>query len=183
MQHETSQHFPRSSEEIFELARMLSAEFPKSREVLIGIYELLMNAVEHGTLGLEKQNKTDLLRNGLFHKEITKRLALPENKNKYIEVECAHDDCFVHLCIRDMGNGFDWHQHIPTSPSQHEPHGRGLLLAQACGFDAVTFNDEGNAVTCYARCTDADIVSECHYTQHSIACEAIRCSKCPSSVL
>lgn len=175
-------YYFRDSAEIFELARYLAEQFPHSQDVMIGIYELLLNAVEHGNLRMDRRQKADLLRKGLFGKELERCMQLPENKNKYIEVEWGQDDCFTHLSIRDQGEGFDWRQCMHGSADSRSIHGRGLLIAQACGFHNVHFNTEGNSVTCFARHPLPVTPPSCNYPANAPACDRIGCSRRPSMV-
>lgn len=118
-----------------------------------GIYELLLNAVEHGHLGINSEEKTKLLRRGDFGNELTCRMALPEYREKYVEVTFTENHFFLTLCISDHGNGFDWKARLNATANHLTPYGRGLLIAQNCGFDRIVFNAQGNSVTCLSKNT------------------------------
>lgn len=118
---------------------------------MTGIYELLLNAVEHGNLKIDKSQKTELLRQGHFNLEIARRLLLPENEKKYVEIEVVENDFFCALTITDQGNGFDWRAHSQLMPDATAAHGRGLLIAKRCGFDHISFNEKGNSVSCLVK--------------------------------
>ncbi len=172
-----ARYYFRNAEEIYDLARYLAEELPNSHAVMIGIYELLLNAVEHGNLGMDREAKSALLRQGTFGKEINKRLSLPENKIKYVEVEWEKDECFTRLSIRDQGKGFDWRQQMTPETPNRSIHGRGLLIAEQCGFDAVTFNEHGNAATCFTYDPATISPNRCDYNANAPACDKIQCPK------
>ena len=52
---------------------------PDPEAVIIGLTELLVNAVEHGNLGITYEDKTALNAAGTWDTEVRRRLALPEN--------------------------------------------------------------------------------------------------------
>ncbi|MBI1274835.1 hypothetical protein GC177_02555 [bacterium] len=177
-----ARYYIKDAEEIFPLARHIAKDLPNSLDVMIGIYELLLNAVEHGNLGMDRDTKSTLLRNGSFGKELNQRLALPENKEKYIEIKCERDGCFIRLSIRDQGKGFDWHQRMNIPTDHRSLHGRGLLIAKQCGFDAIAFNELGNAVTCFASNKTEPAPNACNYAANAPACEKIQCARRPSLI-
>ena len=53
---------------------------------MIGLVELMINAIEHGNLGITYEEKTDLLDSNLWSVEVNRRIRLEENKNKYAVV-------------------------------------------------------------------------------------------------
>lgn len=146
-----TRHRFRHPEEIYQLARQFACYFPQSQDIAVGIYELLLNAVEHGNLGMDRSLKDALLRHGRFAHEICRLMELPEHRDKYVEVEYVESSYFQSLCIGDEGQGFDWRMHMRSLPQAHSLSGRGLLIAKSCGFDCLAFNAQGNRVTCLTK--------------------------------
>lgn len=137
----------RELDEIFDLAQKLAEQFA-SQDVMTGIYELLLNAVEHGNLGIGFAAKSKLLREGVWHEEVQRRMRLPENAEKEVHIAVTQTPAQVRLIIADEGEGFDWKYHLSQCMRRERPHGRGLLVAMHAGFDSLSFNPKGSAVTC-----------------------------------
>ena len=64
------------------LATFLANFYPQSERVVHGLSELLLNAVEHGNLGISYAEKSQLMLKNTWQPEIQHRLSLPENKIK-----------------------------------------------------------------------------------------------------
>lgn len=88
--------------------------------IRMGIYELLVNAVEHG-------NKFD------------------PNKKAFISLEIT--DKYIFTKIRDMGEGFDWKTSLSKEydPLSGYERGRGIAMTKI-GMDYVGYNQKGNEV-------------------------------------
>jgi len=135
-------------QEIFDLSQSLAHYFPEPEQVMTGIYELLLNAVEHGNLGIGCAAKTQLIKDGKWEAEIMHRLSLPHYAAKHVEITLRHDDKECRLTICDQGEGFAWREYLAREANPRDLHGRGLLIAFNAGFDHIAFNEAGNIVTC-----------------------------------
>ncbi|MDR3449181.1 MAG: ATP-binding protein [Alphaproteobacteria bacterium] len=133
------------------LSLTLAHYFPRPEQFAPGIYELLLNAVEHGNLGISLDEKSDLLRRNLWHEEIKRRQASPEFSSRQVEVVLEKDPEQCVLTIADQGKGFPWRDYIGRLVEGKRPNGRGLWIALNSKFDRVMFNQAGNKVTCIAR--------------------------------
>lgn len=133
------------------LSQTLAHYFPKPEQFVTGIYELLLNAVEHGNLGIGFEAKTQLIRQGTWKDEVSRRMTLPEYAQKEVEIKLTYDDEECRLTITDQGNGFPWKQYLGHPPSARLPNGRGLWIAFNSQFDSITFNPTGNEVTCVVQ--------------------------------
>lgn len=122
-------------------------------ELSYGFSELLINAIEHGNLGISYDGKTELLKSGesAWRDEVARRMALPENQGKYIDVYyMRHDDC-VEVTIRDMGKGFNHEPFLEIDPYRStDNHGRGIAMANVI-FDKLIYSNNGNTVTCVIK--------------------------------
>jgi len=141
----------RNLSEILIVSQQLSEYFTEPDEVAIGIYELLINAVEHGNLGIGYDQKSELIRQGIWESEINRRMNLAENADKEVDVSLVRgrQECALTIC--DQGKGFNWQHYLNMAPQLDRLHGRGLLIASHCKFDSLVFNAAGNVVTCMAR--------------------------------
>lgn len=98
----------------------------------MGMHEILINAIEHGTLGITYDEKTDLLNDGVWHKEVARRLALPENAAKSVRVEVVREPDRMTVRVADCGPGFDYESYLDFDETRvFDNHGRGIALTRA----------------------------------------------------
>jgi CheY-like chemotaxis protein len=141
-------HF-RTLDQIKSVAHTVAGLCPDPARVIFGLHELMLNAVEHGNLGITYAEKTALVRTGVWQWEVERRLALPEHRDKHavLEFESRKDD--VMIVIRDQGAGFHWLDYLEISPHRAaDPHGRGVAMARAISFSSLEFRGSGNEVAC-----------------------------------
>ena len=130
-----------------ELAPQLAQLFPQPNRAIGGIAALLLNAVEHGLLGIGFKNKGGLLASGNWRAEIEHRESLPENLTRTVKVTIEKKPDRTRLTIADPGGGFDWRSFIDFSHERATArHGRGIAQARASGFDKLAYNPAGNIV-------------------------------------
>jgi two-component system cell cycle response regulator len=141
---------------VYVIAQTLAHYFPNPEQYVTAIHELLLNAVEHGNLGIGYEKKTELLRTGKWVDEVEHRLALPENIGKEVDIRLSYDGFEYTLTIADEGQGFAWEDYV-LRPIDTRPNGRGLWIAFHSRFDRIAFNRRGNQVTCTVR--DAHYIS------------------------
>jgi CheY-like chemotaxis protein len=139
----------RTLEDAKNLAFLIANCFPDPKMAVYGLHEMLINAVEHGNLGIDYQTKTKLVLEGRLFEEICNRLTLPENQDKwgYLSFESAKDELRVH--IKDQGPGFDWQPYLEITPERAtHPHGRGIATSRLMSFTSVEYAGAGNEVIC-----------------------------------
>lgn len=145
----------RTLEQGRELARMLANACPDPRKVVVGLGELLVNAVEHGNLGIGYQEKGRLMESGMLEREVARRLELPEFSDLVVSVSYERDDRELRIRIVDQGDGFDWRNFSQVEPSRvFDSHGRGIAVARIMSFDRVDFSGSGNEVTGVIKLAD-----------------------------
>lgn len=121
----------RTLDDVEDLALKI-ANMSRIPEKAIGIVELLANAVEHGNLGMQYDEKTDYIANGTWRAEIERRLALPEHEGKYVEVRLAREPDRLTLLVTDQGPGFDFEKYLELDPDRvFHNHGRGIAMIRA----------------------------------------------------
>ncbi|MEO8039519.1 MAG: response regulator [Betaproteobacteria bacterium] len=129
------------------LALSLSGCFPDSPNAGLGFLELLINAVEHGNLGITLAGKTHLLKADRWEEEIAERLAAPENKDKWVRVHYVLHGNTATVHIADDGEGFDWRTFAQFDPARaFDPNGRGIALARQLCFPELEYLGSGNEV-------------------------------------
>ncbi|MBI2306983.1 MAG: response regulator [Rhodocyclales bacterium] len=137
----------RTIEEASTLAALLAQGCPRPESAVLGISELLVNAVEHGNLGISYEEKAALKREDRWHEEVLRRQALPENDAKRVRVALTRTESGVSICIADEGRGFDWQKYLDFDPQRaFDPNGRGIALARTASFDALSYEGCGNTV-------------------------------------
>jgi two-component system, cell cycle response regulator len=141
----------RDMDGIYILSQTLAHYFPKPEQFVTGIYELLLNAIEHGNLGIGFEAKTELVRQGKWKEEIVRRLTMPEYSDKEVEIKLSYDEHECRLTIADQGKGFAWKDYVGRMEDSRQPNGRGLWIAFNTKFDRIMFNSTGNEVTCVAQ--------------------------------
>ncbi|HJW96492.1 MAG TPA: response regulator [Thermoanaerobaculia bacterium] len=136
-----------SVEEARDLGMVLANACPDPMSTVIGLTEILVNAVEHGNLGITYEEKSQLNAEGQWESEVTRRLSLPENAAKRVEVQMTRNDGTVRFIIRDEGLGFDWKRFIEIDPQRaFDNHGRGIVIARTLSFDSLEYRGCGNEV-------------------------------------
>jgi DNA-binding response OmpR family regulator len=139
----------RTLEEARNLAFLVANCFPEPEGVVYGLNELLINAVEHGNLGITYSEKTKLVVEGRLFEEISRRLDLPENRKKCAYLTFEATGAEIKVGIKDQGKGFDWRQYLEISPDRAtHPHGRGIATSRMTSFTSMDFIGCGNEVIC-----------------------------------
>ncbi|MBF0625813.1 MAG: response regulator [Magnetococcales bacterium] len=134
------------------LANYLAQACPEPERTILGLQELLVNAVEHGNLEISYRDKSALLLQGLWQVEIHRRLQLPEYRDRRVEVQFQRLVDALHFTIRDQGHGFDWQNYLGFSEDRaFDLHGRGIALAGSLSFDQLDYRGNGNIVIASLR--------------------------------
>jgi CheY-like chemotaxis protein len=129
------------------LAAFLAQACPEPERAVLGISELLVNAVEHGNLAITYDEKSQLRREERWTEEVTHRLSLVENRMKRVRVSFSREVDQVSLRIRDEGHGFDWERYLEFDPARaFDPNGRGIALARMASFSSLEYEGCGNSV-------------------------------------
>ncbi|WP_051347318.1 response regulator [Thiomicrorhabdus chilensis] len=143
-------------EQAKDLATTLAFLTPDPQQTGIGLFELMINAIEHGNLGIGYDEKTRLIKTDRLQQEIQRRLNLPENLNKSVKVELTRHEDRLDISIEDMGIGFDPKPYMEFSLERAmDNHGRGIMMANQLSFDRLHFSNHGRKVTCSVKLDDA----------------------------
>jgi DNA-binding response OmpR family regulator len=127
-----------------QLAVMIASASPEPEHAMV-IAELLLNAVEHGNLGISYEDKGRLVSDNTWNEEVDRRLALPENKRKFATVRMSREGKTMQIEIEDEGPGFDFERYMRVDESRlFDNHGRGIAIARSA-LD-VEFVQPGNKV-------------------------------------
>lgn len=137
----------RTLEEASTLAAFIAHGCQRPDAAVLGISELLVNAVEHGNLGISYEEKARLKREDRWLEEVQRRLALAAYRDKHVHVALVRDGETLRLRVTDEGRGFDWQRYLDFDPARaFDPNGRGIALARMASFDSLTYEGCGNSV-------------------------------------
>lgn len=134
------------------LADYLARACPHPERVVQGLQELLVNAVEHGNLGIRYEEKSWLILEGTWHEEVLRRLDMPEYSAREVEVDFLRGPERLQFTIRDQGQGFDWRGYLDFAPERaFDLHGRGIAMAAKLSFDGLAYQGNGNTVLAWVK--------------------------------
>jgi len=136
----------RTREDAGSLSILLSTLFPNPKRVFCGLLAVMLNAVEHGTLGIGYERKAELSNAGGFIDEVFRLEGLKKNMKKEVEVQFVRKDGRLSVRITDQGKGFDWERYVAFDVERESfVNGFGILKALQ-SFDEVKYNTAGNQV-------------------------------------
>lgn len=115
----------------------------------VALFEMLMNAVEHGNCNINYSEKTAWLEeHGDILDLIRKKCKDPEIKKKRVHFtyRIANDRSF--FSIRDEGEGFDWRSRVQSKEGEVNlsMHGHGIQMTRYY-IENLSYNDSGNEVS------------------------------------
>ena len=131
------------------MAAMLANCCHDPQKVVVGLSELLINAIEHGNLEIDFDQKTELLSTNTWHEYVLEKLKSEPFSNRAVKIELnkLDDKGVIEFIITDEGSGFDWMSlEDHASKRVMQSHGRGILIAKNLSFDSVDFIGSGNQV-------------------------------------
>ena len=140
------------------LANSFAHACPQPENVILGLSELFINAVEHGNLGISYEEKGALINNEALNLEIARRQALEENRDKRVVVCFERQTDALVFTIKDQGKGFDWWRYLDFDPERvFDPNGRGIAMARIMSFDSLEYQGNGNIVVATVRLENKSI--------------------------
>jgi len=137
----------RTIESARDLAVVLANACPDPKRVAIGLTELLLNAVEHGNLGIGYREKSLLCKAERWDEEIAARLADPAYADREVLVTYRRVNGTISVRIKDQGKGFDFSRYLDMDPARaFDIHGRGIAMSRMISFDSLRYHGCGNEV-------------------------------------
>ena len=131
------------------IASVLAYMTPDQKRTAIGLFELILNSIEHGNLGIGYKLKSQLIKNSKLQIEITRRLSLEENRDKFVTVTLERKTDFFEFTISDNGAGFNYTNFLDFEEDRAtDSHGRGIMIANRLSFDFLEYRDSGSTVIC-----------------------------------
>lgn len=120
-------------------------EIPSFR---VALREVIINAIEHGNLGITYDEKNESLLADRYQDFIAERQRRPENRDKKVGIEFVLTPQKIVYYIADEGAGFDYRKTREKALQEtgtDRQHGRGILITEQV-FDEVHYNERGNEV-------------------------------------
>ena len=137
----------RSLDEARSIAAGISALCQTGDSAGMGLLELLVNAVEHGNLGISYAEKTQLRVSGQWEAEIARRLSCDPWAKRCAQLAFRRENDEIEFTITDQGAGFDWRPFLGFAPERaFDPNGRGIAMAKMIGFISLEYLGNGNCV-------------------------------------
>jgi len=114
------------------------------------LIELLVNAVEHGSLEIFYQEKHEALAKDQYEALIAQRRRDPRFAKRRVIVRACYDKTvrLLRYAIKDEGRGFTWRRFLTRADEpcdSRDANGRGVFLAKSF-FPNLTYNEQGNEV-------------------------------------
>jgi len=129
------------------LATLFSNICPNPQRVVVGMSELLINAVEHGNLGITYDEKGELKEAGNWLEEVEKRLQHPDYADLEVNVKMEKQNDKIVFLITDQGEGFDFNNYLEMDAERaFDNHGRGIAMSRMLSFDHLEYLGKGNQV-------------------------------------
>ncbi|HTL97850.1 MAG TPA: response regulator [Holophagaceae bacterium] len=129
------------------LTYLLAAACPDPDRAAVGLSELLINAVEHGNLGITYEETGEAIEQRGREELLQSRIQDPRYKARFAEVRFEHLPDRYRFLIKDQGPGFDWRKYLSLGPDRiFDTHGRGVFMA-AASFDRMEYLGNGSAVS------------------------------------
>ena len=137
----------RTLQEAHDLAGQLAALCADMAPVAMGLTELLVNAIEHGNLGISYAEKKHLRQNDGWEDEIERRLASPGIGQRTAQIRIERTPSNVIFTVEDEGAGFDWERYLVFDAERaFDPNGRGIAIAKQVAFGSLEYRGRGNIV-------------------------------------
>ena len=129
------------------LAALAASVCDEPEIVVLGLSELLVNAVEHGNLGIRFADKTRLREAGNWEFVVRERLEQPAYRDRRARLTITAEPHAWVFTIEDDGEGFDWRNYLELAPERaFAPNGRGIALARQLAFHQLEYLGKGNCV-------------------------------------
>ncbi|HTJ96627.1 MAG TPA: response regulator [Rhodocyclaceae bacterium] len=127
------------------LATQLAARCPHPELAAMGLGELLINAIEHGNLGISYREKKVLRLADTWEGELERRQADPKYAGRVARVTVQREPQQLVFTVTDCGEGFDWHSYLEISAERaYDPNGRGIAVARQLSFSRLEYRGCGN---------------------------------------
>ena len=114
----------------------------------LGLQEIIINAIEHGNLGISRQEKVKMLEGGDYAEKLVQRAKLPPYKDRSVHMKIFSNIHYLKIIVEDMGDGFDTFKLPDVNDTSNfmQESGKGINVAMNA-YDKIEYNEVGNVVT------------------------------------
>ncbi|HLP43218.1 MAG TPA: ATP-binding protein [Fibrobacteria bacterium] len=118
--------------------------------IILGLSEIINNAIEHGSLGITFEEKSNALKASRFYPLAIERSHKEPYKDRVVTIRSRVFPTLrrIEYFVADQGSGFDWRS-LPDPKDKSNllnRNGRGIMMARYA-FDEMIYNEVGNEVT------------------------------------
>lgn len=118
--------------------------------IILGLSEVINNAIEHGNLGITFKEKSDALKASRFYPLAIERSHREPYRDRVVTIRSRVFPNLrrIEYFVADQGSGFDWRS-LPDPKDKSNllnRNGRGIMMARYA-FDELMYNETGNEVT------------------------------------
>lgn len=119
----------------------------KRLDIRLGLVEVLMNAIEHGNLGITFEEKSQALKENELEALYKNRLKNSKFADRRVTIEFKPDKDECEWVVTDGGDGFNWQKAIERAKTRDilELNSRGVVIIQH-HFDEVEYLGSGNKI-------------------------------------
>lgn len=129
------------------LSRGIAEHSAKTPQLRRGVFELLLNAFEHGVYQLGFDLKRELIAEKKYFAELNRRIRHPEFKNRTVELVLQKKEDGTYININDPGLGFDYKPYLTFNKNLSTSQtGRGISYAANYCFDQLLYKNDGKSV-------------------------------------
>jgi len=111
----------------------------------IALSEIVLNAIEHGNLGITMKEKSAATERGDYKDILSQRRNDPRYKDRVVTLDVSMDREKLVYTVTDQGEGFDYENVLDSDPSSHIGSGLGLFIVRSF-FSEVVYEGCGNRV-------------------------------------
>ena len=113
----------------------------------IMLREMLLNAIEHGNLGIDFDTKTTALMQESYFSLLDERRRQTPYRDRVVLIDALISADKLAFRVTDEGEGFDHRKMLAklTDEKNETAHGRGIVMTIQ-EFDVVRYNEKGNSV-------------------------------------
>ncbi len=118
--------------------------------IILGLSEIINNAIEHGNLGITFEEKSNALKASRFYPLAIERSHKEPFRDRVVTIRSRVFPNLrrIEYFVADQGQGFDWRS-LPDPKNKENilnRNGRGIMMARYA-FDEMIYNETGNEVT------------------------------------
>lgn len=130
------------------IAQLLSNTYKDPDKLAIALQELLLNAIEHGILGISYDEKKKQLEEENWESFLALKMSNPSFRERKACVDLERTKKRLKIIVKDEGDGFNFQDfELVNKERMYDPNGRGILTAKSI-FNSVTYKGKGNEVEC-----------------------------------